>query len=1259
MRTSPSQSRGPPDVGRREFRLLTGQRAAAVLVDMPRESQREHPAGVLARCQRRARKSAALWCWIAAAAAGSVAEIRAVDAPAPVAYATYCYDVNAGLPHNAASPVIQTRDGYLWIGTNAGLARFDGVRFVSFRATDSPGLPDNQIRCLYEDEAGALWVGTNRGVSRYQKGTLEFVGLSGTAITSIIQDRTGRMWISTLGQGLWEYREGRLTEHKDPLIPDVPLHDVRSLFMDSTGRVWMWIRSKGVAYFEGNSLRLFNGLGVSSDQGVPMAETPSGTLWFGTMDGVFRQRDGALRHYGKEQGIGGAAVRNLYADRKGQLWVSANKLYLLERPEAESFTTVPIPVEYARWVVQDREGSFWVGTANEGLWQVRSSAFRMLLPQSALMDGNVRAVARDRDGFTWASLPAGGAARIAPEGKITVVETDGIVSSICPAADGSVWIGTADSLRAWREGRQQVYPQFKRVRAIFQDRAGAIWIGADEGGGVVRYQDGRFDASYPESIRRFLPPSAPAIVANTFVEGADGTLYIGLLFRSSGVVILKDGVVSVNDSRPIFAASDIFAIYPDREGNLWVGTRGRGLAIFSQGRWLNPDSLSAPFNDHVATITEDDFGRLWIGTVKGIMWAPKAEILAVARGEQPTSNFRQVTESDGIRPATVGGGIYGAFPAACKTADGMILFATRRGVVAVDTKRVSAIATVAPLVQIERVLRDDQALNVGDEVRLPAGTRTLTIDYTALSFVRPSQVRFRYMLEGHDTSWVRAVARRTAYYTELRPGTYKFRVIACNSDGVWNETGASIAIVQTPFFYQTAWFWSASAIALGLGVLSVYRVRTETLRRRNLQLEHRIAARTAELAKSYETIRASENFYHSLVESLPQIIVRKDAEGRFTYANAAFGELVGRPVEQIVGQTDHEIYPPDQAAKFRADDLRIMQTGQVLEYENVVERPQGKKRFLQVKKVPLFDQQKPIGVLILFWDMTVFRETEEELRHAQHELIETSRLAGIAEVATGVLHNLGNALNSVNTSASIAAERLRDSKVPGVARVAQLLLDQGDRLVEFFATDPRGRQLPAYLEILGSHLQAERSESVRELEALQANVDHIKQIVAAQQSFAHVSGVVEIVPPVEVVEYALRISEASLARHEITVLREFSPAPSVRVERHKVMQILVNLIRNAKESLTECGRADKRLVLGVRTSPEGRVQIYATDNGVGIDPEHLTQIFAFGFTTKVAGHGFGLHSSALAAKELGGSLQARSDGPGQGATFLLELPPAN
>ena len=1193
---------------------------------------------------------------------------RSAGAEPGPSFCYQAYNVGSGLSHNSAGVLRQTRDGYLWIATDVGLARFDGVRFTNYRVAIAPGLADNLIRCLYEDRSGTLWIGTQRGLSRMVQGTIELVGMPRIAVTSLTQDRTGRIWIATLGQGLWMYRDGRAIVFSDPLLPATGENrDVRSLFTDSAGRVWMWIRNKGVACLEDDRLHLYvdSLLGRAQE----FMESPRGTLWLGTNTGLLRLRGHEVTPFGPSRGLPEEQIRALYVDQRGQVWSAVNNsLYRLPDPEnAESgvFVAVPFPVaDYSfRTILQDHEGSYWVGSSVYGIARMQPSGFRTISAEGLLPNGVVRTVAVDAAGNVWAGLPERGAIRIAPDGKTTVVDL-GVdaraeVWSVLPAADGSVWIGARGALYVWRDGHLDSFPRIQRTRALFQDRTGAIWIGAETGGGVVRYQNGTFTAFDSKiNLPATVSDAASALpFAYTFAEDAQGAIYAGLLRR--GFIRLKDGAVTRYETDTGFPASDVRAIFPEPDGTLWVGTRGSGLLVLDHGRWLHSDALSEPFNDEVTAILEDHLGRLWLGTPKGIMWAPKAELLAVARGERSDIPFHLAGSSEGIEPGAVGAGYT---PAAWQASDGTLWFATSHGLIKADPKILPSNSVVPP-VRIERILVNDRPLAHADSIELPAGNRSLTIEYTAMSFVRPAEVRFRYRMEGLDADWTNAGARRTAFFTNIPPGHYRFQVIACNDDGVWNKVGAGLPIVQQPFFYQTAWFWSMVAVGLAFGAMGLYRLRTAALRRSNERLQRRIAERTAalaerttELAKSYETIRASEYFYHSLVESLPQIIVRKDAVGRFTYANAAFGELVGRPVAEIVGQQDQDIYPADDVAKSRADDLRVMQTGQVLEYENVVERPGEKKRYLQVKKVPLFDQHKPIGVLILFWDMTVFRETEEQLRHAQRELIETSRLAGIAEVATGVLHNLGNALNSVNTSATIAADRLRNSRAPGVGKVAQLLLDQGDRLVEFFATDPRGRQLPAYLEKLGSHLQAERSESVRELEALQANVDHIKQIVAAQQSFAHVSGIVEVVPPAEMVEYALRISEASLARHQITVLREFSPAPSVRVERHKVMQILVNLIRNAKESLTECGRADKRLVLGVRTSPEGRVQIYATDNGVGIDPEHLTQIFAFGFTTKVTGHGFGLHSSALAAKELGGSLQARSDGPGQGATFVLELP---
>jgi signal transduction histidine kinase len=261
----------------------------------------------------------------------------------------------------------------------------------------------------------------------------------------------------------------------------------------------------------------------------------------------------------------------------------------------------------------------------------------------------------------------------------------------------------------------------------------------------------------------------------------------------------------------------------------------------------------------------------------------------------------------------------------------------------------------------------------------------------------------------------------------------------------------------------------------------------------------------------------------------------------------------------------------------------------------------------------------------------------------------------MAEVATGVLHNVGNVLNSINVSTNVLAESLHHSRVGSVAKLSVLLHEHAGDLGGFLTADARGQRILPYLDTLADHLTGEQQRLLSELESLRRNVDHIKDIVSMQQNYAKVIGVVESLSPADLFEDALRMNAAALSRHDIEVVREFKPTPSVRVERHKVLQILINVIRNAKYAVDEGGQANRRLDLGIEPVG-GMVRFSIRDNGIGIPPENITRIFSHGFTTRKDGHGFGLHSSALAAQEMGGTLKAQSDGPGRGAIFILELP---
>ncbi len=326
------------------------------------------------------------------------------------------------------------------------------------------------------------------------------------------------------------------------------------------------------------------------------------------------------------------------------------------------------------------------------------------------------------------------------------------------------------------------------------------------------------------------------------------------------------------------------------------------------------------------------------------------------------------------------------------------------------------------------------------------------------------------------------------------------------------------------------------------------------------------------------------------------------------------------------------------------------------ESEFRINLPDGTIRWIRGHGDAVHDaQNRLIHIAGTAQDITERKVAETRLAELQKQLLDASRQAGMAEVATNVLHNVGNVLNSVNISTGLIVESVKKSRASSLARVVALLQEHAHDLGEFITNDSRGKHVPAHLAQLSEHLLAEQETNLRELASLRRNVEHIKEIVAMQQNYATFGGVKEMINVVDLVEDSLRLNEEALGRHEVEVIREFELVPPLNLEKHKFLQILVNLLRNAKHACQDSERADKRLTVRVANG-EGRIRISVMDNGVGIPPENLTRIFNYGFTTRKGGHGFGLHSGALAAKEMGGSLVVHSDGPGQGATFTLELP---
>jgi signal transduction histidine kinase len=328
----------------------------------------------------------------------------------------------------------------------------------------------------------------------------------------------------------------------------------------------------------------------------------------------------------------------------------------------------------------------------------------------------------------------------------------------------------------------------------------------------------------------------------------------------------------------------------------------------------------------------------------------------------------------------------------------------------------------------------------------------------------------------------------------------------------------------------------------------------------------------------------------------------------------------------------------------------------VINREEYVLGEGGRKTWLMTSKLPLLDPQGAIvGLIGIGRDVTHIKEAEAKLEQVHKQLMDASRKAGMAEVATSVLHNVGNVLNSVNVKSTSVAEGLRNSKVGNLSKLMALLQEHQADLGQYLTSDPKGKQLPKYLAQLADHLAGERTVALEGLAQLQKYIEHIKDIVAMQQNYSKSSVVLETLPLIELIEDAVRMNAGSMERHNVKVVREYVDEPVMLVDKHKLLQILVNLVRNAKHACNDAAEMNKTITLRV-TKGGDRVKIGVIDNGVGIAPEHLTLIFNHGFTTKKDGHGFGLHSSALTAKEMGGTLTAFSDGLGRGASFILELP---
>jgi len=780
------------------------------------------------------------------------------------------WQTEAGLPQNAVHAIIQTRDGYLWLGTEEGLVRFDGIRFTVFDKGSQPGIASNYIWALHEDREGSLWVGTGGGLTRMKDGKFTTYtmhdGLSSHIVRAIHQSRDGSLWIGTEDGGLNRFMNGRFTRYSAK--EGFPDDTVYSMCEDRDGALWFGTAA-GLSQFRDGRFTNYttmNGLGNNIVRSL--YQDREGHLWIGTSGGGLCQfRDGRFTTYSAKQGLTNTTVLSITQDHEGSLWIGTDSggLNRLKDGVFTPYTTREgLSNDIVLSVYEDREGSLWIGTGSGGLNRLREGSLTTYTTKQGLSHNVVRSIYEDREGNLWIGTYGGGLNRF-KDGEFTRYGrrqglSNDIVLSVCEDRYGNLWIGTGGGgLNRMRGGQLAVYTtkdglSHDTIRAIYEDQQGNLWIGT-YGGGLNRFKNGTF-TRYGKS------EGLSSDVVLSIHEDRQGSLWIGTL--GGGLNRFRDGKFTTYTTQDGLSDNTIFALYDDAEGNLWIGTNGGGLNLFKNGRFVSFTTKQGLFNDVVYQILEDGHGNLWMSCNKGIFHVSKKMLADVAQGARDSIGCETFGTTDGMQSSECNGGTQ---PAGWKARDGKLWFPTIRGIVRIDPDHLKRNPFPPPVV-VEQVLIEKNPVDLTERTQLPPGKGELEFQYTGLSFLVPEKVRFKFKLEGFDEEWIEAGGRRVAYYTNIPPGKYRFRVIAANNDGVWNKTGASVEFYLSPHFYQTNLFYVLCAGAVGLMGYGLYLFRIKQLKAREKELVVLVEERTKDLLEMTRNLEQANKLQADFVSGV-------------------------------------------------------------------------------------------------------------------------------------------------------------------------------------------------------------------------------------------------------------------------------------------------------------------------------------------------------------------------------------------------------
>jgi methyl-accepting chemotaxis protein/ligand-binding sensor domain-containing protein len=933
-----------------------------------------------------------------------------------------------GLPQNAVQAVTQSKNGYIWFGTQEGLVRFDGVRFTVFTTYNSPGLKGRNFYSVIEDKQGRLWAGAyGGGISVCEKGVFRNYGA-------------------------------------DKGITD----DVAAVFQDSKGNIWAGVN---------NGLYRFNPSADKfekiTDAGGPggahvnsIAEGKDGVIYVGSYEGFFTLNGNTLTKYTKQQGLSIDRINTVYCDKKGMIWLSTDEG--LNKFENGTFTVINqantpgLTSNLISAVFEDSNGNFFVATGTGGLVRLRGGQAEALTTKNGLGSDNILCIHEDREGSLWFGSQAGGLNRL-KNGKFTPFGVPEGLSApmlwgMFKDSKGSVWIQTnGGGVNEVRNGKViNIYNEARGlptniVRSVGEDKDGNIYFGTQEKG-LVKLQGG---SGGKMTVLTKKDGLAGDFIRTTY-QAPDGTFWIG--FHREGITTIKDGVYKTFTTADGLPNGTVYSITPVADGSLWIATRG-GLANYKDGKFtpyttkeglsenitmaLYPDSDNALWigsngggvmrykdgkffaittkqglpDDTEYSLLEDKKGYLWMTCNKGIIRVLKKELNEIADGKRERlTDAVLYGKLDGMRSSECNGGNKSP---STRDDNGTFWFPTIAGAATIDPENIP-VNQLSPPVVVEELIANQESISVHDEeITVPAGKTSFEFHFTALSLLFPQKVRFKYKLEGFDKEWIEAGTRRSAFYTNISPGDYTFRVQACNNDGVWNDTGAELKFYFKPYFWQTWWFVLLCLAAVGGAIYQAYRIRIRAAEKREENLSKRIDEMVVDLKTAHDaTLLEKES-----VEKKVEIAVR-ESESQRQYLATSVEELLEEMTRFAAGNLNVNMIPKS------SDDIGRLYLGFTQAVENIA------KMMKQVTEAVNTTARE---------SRDISQSAAHMSRSAEHQSVQVSEVRGAIQEMATTIHDTSRNITLVANIAGEAGESAQEGgkivaqTIAGINKISEVV----------------------------------------------------------------------------------------------------------------------------------------------------------------------------------------------------------------------------